>query len=254
MKELLSIAESARTHAGALGVSPAIHLDDFIFQFLINNPCFENMDGAVKYYFYDGRKSAQTLAAMLTECGLEQSGPLSMLEFASGYGCITRHLRAVLPNVRSVACDIHDQAITFIRSRLGAEAMPSCTDPSRFDQSRTYDIVFALSFFSHMPRTTWGRWLAALYDRVSPGGVLIFTTQGQHSAKHFGNPKLDADGFWFLADSEQKDLDVATYGQTIADVSFVTREVRSRLGHAPDMVREGFWWGHQDCYLVRKPG
>lgn len=85
------------------------------------------------------------------------------------------------------------------------------------------------------------------------GGALIFTTQGRHSAKYFGEPELDADGFWFLADTEQKDLDVATYGQTIVSETFVRREIKKVLGRPADIVREGYWWGHQDCYVVRKP-
>jgi SAM-dependent methyltransferase len=178
---------------------------------------------------------------------------MTMLEFASGYGCVTCHLSTVLPKLQSVACDIHAQAAKFFHERLNSEVMLSCDDPDEFVDKGQYDVVFALSFFSQMPETTWSRWLKALYAAVKPGGALIFTTQGEHNAKYFGDPDLGADGFWFVADSEQKDLDVAAYGQTIVSEAFVQHETKAMPGRAADLVRSGYWWEHQDFYVVRKP-
>lgn len=253
MKELLSLADSAKRYAADVGVKPDIHLDDFIFRFLVDNRSFDCVDSAVKYYFHDARKSATQLRDLLGELGFKQSGPHTMLEFASGYGCVTRHLPNLMPATRSVACDIHEQAIQFIRERLGADACLSCVNPDKFQPGGSYDVVFALSFFSHMPINSWSRWLAALYGVLNEGGALVFTTQGLHSAKYFGNPEIDESGFWFLADSEQKDLDVATYGQTIVTEAFVQQELKKLTGRGADLVRPGFWWEHQDLYVLRKP-
>ncbi len=192
------------------------------------------------------------LRDLIIDLGFAQSSQLSMLEFASGYGCVTRHLANVMPGIKSVACDIHEQAVQFIYERLGADACLSCVNPDEFDPMQCFDIVFALSFFSHMPSTSWGRWLAALYRVIKEGGAVIFSTHGLHSAKFFGEPELDESGFWFLADSEQKDLDVATYGQTIVTETFVQREIQKLTGRHADLVRQGFWWGHQDLYVLRK--
>jgi SAM-dependent methyltransferase len=251
MKELLSLTKSAERYATEVNTLPYIHLDDFIFRFLIDNQSFDSPDSAVKYYFNDGLKSAQQLAGLLKSL-MPVNTPLTMLEFASGYGCVTRHIRSELPEVNSVACDIHIQAVDFITTKLSAEAILSCADPKDFPKDKQYDVVFALSFFSHMPYSTWSQWLTALYNAVAPGGAFIFTTQGLHSAKYFGEPKLDETGFWFLADSEQKDLDVATYGQTIVSESFVRGEIMDKLGRQAEVVNLGYWWEHQDCYIVRK--
>ena len=252
LKELIEIAKAAEKYALQVGVNPSIHLDDFIFLFLVDNQSFDCVDSAVKYYFYDGKKSATQLVNLIKESNRKE--PVrTMLEFASGYGCVTRHLNEALPDVQSTACDIHAGAIRFIQEKLGAGAIISCDNPDDFNHPSRYDVVFALSFFSHMPRSTWGRWLAALYASVLPGGVLIFTTQGQLSAKYFGSPPLSADGYWFGSNSEQKDLDLANYGQTIVTEDFVRREIADKLNSKTFIFREGFWWGHQDCYVVRKP-
>ena len=75
-----------------------------------------------------------------------------------------------------------------------------------------------------MPDTTWFRWLQTLYNAVSPGGLFIFTTHGYQSKKYFGFPALNEQGYWFLPSSEQLDLDVHQYGQTIVSpLTYVTK-------------------------------
>lgn len=236
-----------------LDVAPDIHTDDFIFRFLVENPCFKSVDLAVRYYFHDGRESARKLSSLLHETDRPGNGSnRSVLEFASGYGCVTRHMKHELPDFRTVACDIHRAAVDFIESRLAAEAIPSCANPEDFRCPEQFDVVFALSFFSHMPRRTWGAWAHALFGALKSDGLLIFTTQGLNSAKYFGNPPIPADGFWYRADSEQKDLDVSEYGQTLVTEAFVRTEIAARLGQVVELYRAGYWWDHQDLYVVRK--
>lgn len=259
MKELLELASCADTYAHELGVAPSIHLDDHIFNFLINNNSFDSVRNAVRYYFYDGRTSANNLFNILSQ--LRDTKPpttpehATMLEFASGYGCVTRHLAKVFPDIHITACDIHREAVHFIETKIGASAIESRTDPDQFMSEYSFfkfNIVFALSFFSHMPRATWGRWLSALFSLVLPGGVFVFTTQGPGSTKFFGNPAIPEDGFLFIPESEQKDLPVSEYGQTLVSRKFVIDEI-SRLPHVKSyQVHEANWWAHQDCYVVIK--
>lgn len=254
MKELCALARSADRYAAEVGVRPEIHLDDFIFRFLIENKSFDCVDSAVRYYFHDALKSARQLAGLLNELGITGADrKFSMLEFASGYGCVTRQLKKEIPSVHNVACDIHENAVDFIRTHLDTDAILSCSNPKKFRTTVKYEVVFALSFFSHMPIQTWGHWLRALYASVNHGGALIFTTQGMHSAKFFGYPDIPKNGFWFLPDSEQKDLNVSEYGQTIVTEAFVRNEALLSAGRPIDIFRPGFWWEHQDLYVIKKP-
>jgi len=67
--------------------------------------------------------------------------------------------------------------------------------PEDLALGRTFDVVFALSFFSHVPEATFGRWLRALFAGVSEGGILIFTTHGLASQPNLGNPEIPESGF-----------------------------------------------------------
>jgi hypothetical protein len=103
-----------------------------------------------------------------------------------------------------------------------------------------------------MPRRTWGHWLKQLFAALRPGGFLLFTTQGEASVQYHGNKEIPEDGFWFSAQSEQSDLDVEEYGQTIVTPTFVVPEI-AKLEKARLVGLDlHAWWRHQDLYIVHK--
>jgi SAM-dependent methyltransferase len=241
-----------RALARKLRVSPRVHPEDFVYQFVADHP---DVDDPLGYYLTHGRSSAERLCEVLGEHSkvLESEG-FDLLEFASGYGCVSRHLPRVLPGANLIACDIHPEALAFIRHELSLPVVLSHADPERFDLGTQFDAVFALSFFSHMPARTWATWLASLFRHTRPGGVLVFTTHGEISRRsQLPSAELGADGFWFEPVSEQQDLHGAQYGSTVTSKEYVHRQVRARLGTDVLAYTEGSWWDHQDLYVVRRP-
>lgn len=249
-----NVQEYIREYATATGVVSDIHADDLIFRFLVENPVFKTIDLAIKYYFDDGQKSAKKLNNLLfSQLGVKRSADTTLLEFASGYGCVTRQLIRELSPINIVSCDIHVTACSFINSAMDVETILSARIPEDLEiASNSFDVVFALSFFSHMPDHTWTRWLKILFDKVTPGGFLIFTTQGMISRKYFGYPVIPENGFWFIPSSEQKDLSIADYGNTIVTATYVKKAVEDILHQNLLHISEGFWWEHQDLYVIRK--
>ncbi|MBW1645006.1 MAG: methyltransferase [Deltaproteobacteria bacterium] len=238
--------------AKEMGVVNAVHPEDLIFQFCLEHDCFSSEEEAVKYYFWQGLESAKKLSFLMEKHLDSKDKSPELLEFASGFGAVTRHLVKVLPAVNITACDIHEKAVEFIKENLSTNAVLSSHLPESLELPKKYDVVFALSFFSHMPRETWGRWLQALSRLVEAGGLLIFTTHGEVSRKHFAYPEMDKDGFWFKAVSEQKDLDVNEYGMTVTLKKFVQTELNELENFDLCFYEEAFWWEHQDVYVLKR--
>ena len=224
-----------------------IHPNDFIFHYIINHTDFSNFTSALDYYFSDGRRSACKLQSLCKE--FFNHKPISLLEFASGYGCVTRNLDLEYFDI--TACDIHKEAMDFISEKFNIKTVLSETIPENIKIYETYDVVFALSFFSHMPDDTFGRWIRTLYEHVKQGGIFIFTVLGRISNEKFMNFFLD-DGYAFKPQSEQEDLLTSDYGTTISEYSYVKRICESYIKKIPEIWKEGFWWEHQDLYIVRK--
>jgi SAM-dependent methyltransferase len=165
---------------------------------------------------------------------------------------VSRHLPRAIPEVEVLSCDIHPAAVRFIRDELGGAAVLSEHEPEDVCFNEPFDAVFALSFFSHMPASSFGRWLAALYRAVRPGGVLAFTTHGLGSRAALGDPQIGEDGFWFMPSSEQSDLDGAEYGSSLSTPDYVIRELYRHVGGPLAEFRGSYWWQHQDLYVVAR--
>jgi SAM-dependent methyltransferase len=196
----------------------------------------------------------QATTSAAAKPGPPKPGPATphvVLDFAAGYGCVTRHL-ARNPALTVTACDIHAEAVTFLRHEIGVRALGSAACPEELSLPRLYDAVLALSFFSHMPLATWARWLVRLSLPLHTGGLLVFTTHGLRSRAHFGDPTLPEPGFWFRPDSEQPDLPAHAYGQTITAPAFVRDVIASIPWVELVSWQEGAWWGHQDAWVLRK--
>ncbi len=232
-------------------VSGDIHPEDFIFWFILDHPSFPTKAEAVDYYFAVGRESAQKVRTLIQEFSGAPSNPV-LLEFASGFGCVTRHMQNEFPEARVVACDIHNEALDFIFTSLKTPILRSAHIPEDFESTESFDVIFAISFFSHIPASTWQRWLQVLADRLSSGGLLIFTTHGLASLPVCGSPALDGDGYWFIPSSEQKDLAGDEYGSTITTFPWVYRQLEKTIGVRLLRYQEAFWFGHQDLYVLRR--
>jgi len=239
-------ADIIALQAARYSVTGAVHPADHIWNFVLGHPGFGSRQAAIAYYFSDGAASARHFRDLI-------GTPRAMLEFASGYGCVTRHLARV-PGLEVTACDIHPDAIGFLRQHMGVPAIPSDACPELFAAPAAYDAVLALSFFSHMPLTTWARWLVRLTQALVPDGRLVFTTHGLASRVHFGDPELPASGFWFRPVSEQSDLPVSDYGQTITTPDFVRAVIATLPWVSLEASHEADWWGHQDTWVLRRHG
>ncbi len=253
-KLLEDYKEVREAQAKKWGVSPEIHVQDLLFRFVHNHPNFAGrLDQAIEYYFSDGHNSAEKLRHILiTKCGYDERQKVRLLEFASGFGGVTRHIPIVIPYADVVASDIHAQAINFIKNILKIPAVISTSRPEEFVTSEKFDVVFALSFFSHMPKNTFSDWLSKLASLLNPNGYLIFTTHGKISTKHFQKFDFDEDGFYFKPEGDQFDLNPLEYGLTCTLPRFVIKQIFNNPDLSLDFFQEGYWWEHQDLYVVRK--
>lgn len=250
MEQYKSICER---EAEKLGTSPAVHPEDFIFQFVLNHPCFlSKAENAIAYYFQNGFDSAQNLSHILkTICRFDGEQKIQLLEFASGYGCVTRHIKNVIPFAETTACDIHIQAMQFIDQNLEIPTVLSTVRPEDLILEKKFDVVFALSFFSHMPKAAFSRWLKRLASFLKPGGHLIFTTHGIDSTAFIPNCQFDTDGFYFQPNSEQSDLSVDEYGTACTLPIYAISQIFNESHWALKFFQQGYWWSHQDVYVVK---
>jgi SAM-dependent methyltransferase len=244
----------SHTIAAQMNVAPEISPDDMLFDFLIRAVFPTDHPKAVDAYFTGGQACAQRFAALCREH--LQSEPKTVLEFASGYGRVARHAKHVLPVTSWTCSDVHRHAVEFNTDRLGLDSFISTSRPEGWTVERRFDVVFALSFFSHMPDATFTPWLERLFSTVEHDGILVFTTHGAISLRNMKAGGFDANfnenGFYWNAQSDQRDIDSTDYGTSAETLSYVQRALESLPEAELTRFQQAFWWGHQDLYVVRK--
>src|SRR3984893_18217884 len=99
------LPEEAKTACAAValryGVSGAVHTSDWIFWFLYNLAIFPSKLAAIETYFADGSDCARKLRSLIEEQRTVASARI--LEFAAGYGRVTRRLCTVGPEGKVMA-------------------------------------------------------------------------------------------------------------------------------------------------------
>lgn len=233
-----------------MGLNCEIAPADDIFRFFEGHPSSVN---PLRDYLADGWRTLSELLVLLEAVDKPLLKAGSFLEFASGHGRFTRHLVKALGAKRVTVSDVVPDAVAFSSGSLGVQGFLSSVVPEEVIWPTRYDVVFVLSLFSHLPRRTWSRWLARLYDAVAPGGVLVFSTHGLKAARH-DNVTLDADGFFFAASSESQAIDVEEYGTAFTSEAFVRARIAETVG-ADRLIHQApvHFWNHQDAYVLQRP-
>lgn len=223
--------------AQMFGLNCAIAPQDDIFHFFAGHPTSNN---PLRDYLADGWRTLSELLLLLERADQPLVKMNHVLEFASGHGRFTRHLVKAIGPGRVTVSDVVADAVDFARQSFGVQGFVSHAVPEQLAWPRRYDLVFVLSLFSHLPRGSWGRWLAVLWDAVAPGGLLVFSTHGSEAARRAG-VALDGEGYFFAPSSESNAIDAQEYGTAFTDEAFVRARV-NELAPAPVQVDRAPVW------------
>lgn len=180
-------------------------------------------------------------------------GLSSVLDFASGYGRLTRVLAQKLPRDRIWISDIYAEAVAWQAKAFGVHAFPSAADPGLIRHERTHDIVWVGSMFSHLPAPLFHQWLSRLWSFVSPRGVLCFSVHDETLLPE--GEAMDETGLRYFRTSESGSLDHDIYGMSYVTEAFVGEAISQLTpGGGPKWRR--FFKGlyeNQDLYVVAGP-
>jgi hypothetical protein len=229
-----------------MGINCEISEHDDIFRFFANHPQSHH---PVRDYLADGWRSLSELMVVLERVDRPLLTVHSMLEFACGHGRLTRHLKPILGD-RLSASDVVGDAVDFVGGRLGVTAWVSAMRPSAVEAPQSYEVVFALSLFTHLPVDQWPAWIEKLLSMTAPGGLLCFSVHSAATAAHHG-VQFDDQGVCFIPSSESAQLSGAEYGTTFTHRQVLDKAVGQVVGRPPDHYLEQAFWSGQDAVVIK---
>jgi SAM-dependent methyltransferase len=133
------------------------------------------------------------------------------LDFGCSSGRTLRPLMAAYPEIEWHGVDPNQGAVAWAGTHLpGATFQASPSDPPLPFPDGCFDLVYAISIWSHFGEGAARRWLAEMRRILAPGGHLVLTLHGAHSIAYYAATgqrpagqleeigfALHRRGFWF---------------------------------------------------------
>jgi SAM-dependent methyltransferase len=166
-----------------------------------------------------GRACANDIDAALRSCGHSVAQSRRILDFGCGCGGTMLWLNDLAPTASISGADIDASAIEWCRGNIPFakfainEALPPLAYPDA-----SFDLVYAVSVFTHLDEDYQFLWLAELERIIVPGGVCVVTVVGP--------------GSW-------NEMPVSDQ-QTLADRGFVYIRTEATNGLFPDWYQSAF--------------
>src|SRR5258706_6729105 len=242
-----------------LGLAPgeidlAVDSRDEMLEFLLRANRGDR-DSALFQYFWSGSSIAGSLVQVLRWRfgGVSDLGRVqSLLDFASGYGRVTRFLVRAVPAARVWVADVYAGGVRFQAERFGVHGVVSAIRPEDFACAERFDVILVTSLFTHLPQERFVDWLRVLLGLLNPGGLLAFSA---HSPEVLpAGEEMPANGFLFAPTSESGSLDTCDYGSTWVTADFVHSALEQATGPGArgaslDRIERALC-NFQDLYLV----
>jgi SAM-dependent methyltransferase len=125
-----------------------------------------------------GRERADAIVSALESTGFSPGTCRRALDFGCGCGRVIRHLADRIP-AEWHGSDLNPRLVAWCRDNLSFATFTTneLAPPLPFEDS-FFDLIYAISVFTHLDEGFQNRWLAELHRVLAPGGAALVTTHG----------------------------------------------------------------------------
>ena len=205
----------------------------------------------VGWFLESGRLAAESVQQSLARHGRRMEELAALLDFGCGCGRVTRHWVG-LDGTAVHGADANEHAISWCRANLSfARFASNGLAPPLDHGDESFDLVYALSVFTHLPEDLQHAWVRELTRLLRPGGFLLLTTHGERYRGRLAPPEqaiFDAGGLVVRWPEGA--------GTNLCSAFHPSSYVKERLAaglEVAEFVPEGAKGNpHQDLYLLRK--
>ena len=206
----------------------------------------------VTHFLDGGQLAAQSIQDTLQRNNLPIENFHTMLDFGCGCGRVIRNWRS-LHGVNIYGSDYNHELIAWCDENLDFAHFDSndLAPPLSYENNK-FDLIYALSVFTHLPEELQLTWLQELTRVLQPGGYLLVTTHGDHYLDMLSaQERTRYDGGQLIVHFEQ------VAGTNMCSAYHPEAYVRNDFAVGFEIIdfvpRGAIGNPHQDLYLMQKP-
>lgn len=178
-----------------------------------------------------------------------------MLDFGCGCGRTIIWFADRERPTRLHGTDVDAEAISWCQDNLDfAEFTVNGSLPPLDYPPEAFDLVYAISVFTHLDEDHQFRWLEELRRVTTPGGLVLLTVHGPHAQRNLPprvSSVLEEEGFAFTGSDDWRGVFPEWY-QTAYHTERYVLERYSEYFDVLEYLPRGMN-GHQDVVVLRKP-
>ena len=143
-------------------------------------------------FILSGDKTYQSFVSLLDSIGKTFDEFQTVLDFGCGCGRVIRAMKRHKPDINFHGADIDAEAISWLQAnyaRIGEFRSLPYRPPCSYEDD-SFDFIYGISVFTHLPEDMQFEWLEELARIAKPGAVILLTTHGQKHWSAFENPEL----------------------------------------------------------------
>lgn len=205
-----------------------------------------------EWFLRSGKAGAESIRAILEKNGIATGRLKSLLDFGCGSGRVIRHWIS-LKGTKVYGADYNPQLIEWCRENLAfAQFEVNDLAPPLAYEDEKFDLIYALSVFTHLPESLQHDWMKELFRVLKPGGYLVISLHGEHYLEVL-DPQSQQQFLHGVLVVHRDDV----AGTNVCAAYHPKAYVRAELARAyelVDFIPEGSkGTPSQDLYLFRKP-
>ncbi|HEX6667060.1 MAG TPA: class I SAM-dependent methyltransferase [Solirubrobacterales bacterium] len=139
----------------------------------------DGRSGDASRFLSIGRRMNDSIREAVTVAGPAPEEMRAILDFGVGCGRVARHW-ADLDGPEIHGCDYNPELVTWCRDKLPflRTSQNPLLPPAPY-VSGSFDLIYALSVFSHLDETLQATWIAEFRRMLRPGGLLVISVLGE---------------------------------------------------------------------------
>ena len=140
----------------------------------------------VAWFLESGRLAAESIREAVEGAGSDIEDLDSILDFGCGCGRVARHWAGV-EGPEIYGCDYNPELVAWCAEKLPLlRATRNELAPPAPYVSGSFDLIYALSVFSHLDEPLQRAWLAEFRRLLQPGGLLVISVLGEQLRHRLG--------------------------------------------------------------------